>query len=112
MKVIASLVFLSFAAAALPSQASAGTCVAHVKRTACKGQSVESYSKCAGKKECDVPVEGSVATAAACGEKVAKRDCPNTRLQVTQSKVVTATFDGAPVTVDGQTDLCQTSLFP
>ncbi|HEX6739475.1 MAG TPA: hypothetical protein VF310_14450 [Vicinamibacteria bacterium] len=111
MKTIVSLVALWFVAG-LVSPASAGTCVAHVKRTACKGQSAESYKKCAGKKECDVPLEGSAASAAECGEKVAKRDCPNTRLDITHSKVVTATFDGKPVTIDGQTDMCQTAHYP
>lgn len=111
MKVMVSLVALSIVAAGLAPQASAGTCVAHVKRTACKGQSAESYKKCAGKKECDVPFEGAVATAAECGQKVAKRDCPNARLDITHSKVVTATFDGKPVTIEGLTDLCQTTHY-
>jgi len=112
MKAIISLAALCLVAAGLPSTAAAGTCVAHVKRTACKGQSAESYKKCEGKRECDVPLDGSVATAAECGEKVAKRDCPNARLEITHSKVVTATLDGKPVTVEGQTDLCQTSYYP
>jgi hypothetical protein len=112
MRAIACLVVSSFLAVAVAAPASAATCVAHVKRTACKGQSVESYKKCAGKQECDVPLETAATSAADCAEKVAKRDCPNTRLEITHSKVVTATFDGKPVTVEGQTDVCMTTLFP
>ena len=96
----------------LAAPADAGKCMAHIKRSPCKGQSAESYKKCDGKKECDSPLEGSIATADKCAEEVSKRDCPNSRSNITFSKVVTATFDGKPVTVNGEADLCMTKYYP
>jgi len=109
------MLWLTVAAAfawGLAAPADAGKCVAHVKRTACKGQSTESYKKCDGKRECDSPLEGNIASAEKCAEEVSKRDCPNSRVNITFSKVVTATFDGKPVTVDGEADLCMTKYYP
>ena len=107
-----AFVSAAFLAAGSPAPAAAGTCVAHIKRTACKGQAAESYKKCDGKRECDSPVEGAIASADKCAEAVAKRDCPNSRTNVTFSKVVTVTFDGKPVTVDGEKDMCFSKHYP
>jgi hypothetical protein len=67
-------------------------CVVHVVRTACPGKEAESYSKCAGKKECDKEESAAVSTKAC--EQAAASNCPNTRLTITKSKVVTAKFNG------------------
>jgi hypothetical protein len=83
---IAAVFALSFA-----SNAYAGDCSVHYVRTACPGMEVESYSKCGGTKSCD-KVEQTPSEAACVG--AAKRACANTRLTITKSKVITATYDG------------------
>ena len=69
----------------------AGTCIVHTIRTACPGKESESYSKCGGSKSCDK--EEDVSTETAC-IAAAKAGCPNSRLEITKSKVVKARFDG------------------
>jgi hypothetical protein len=69
----------------------AGECVIHINRTACAGKESESYSKCGGAKECDK--DEFAANEAACIAK-AKSNCPNSRLDITKSKRVTARFNG------------------
>lgn len=73
------------------SSAFAGECVVHITRTACAGKEEESYSKCGGSKSCDKKED--VSTEAAC-IAAAKGNCPNSRLDITKSKVVKARFDG------------------
>ena len=66
-------------------------CIVHYNRTACPGMEAESYSKCGGSKSCDK--EADVSTEAAC-IAAAKEGCPNSRLEITKSKVVKARFNG------------------
>jgi hypothetical protein len=73
------------------SPASAGECIVHTIRTACPGKEAESYSKCGGSKSCDK--EDSADSEAAC-VAAAKAGCPNSRLEITKSKVVKARFNG------------------
>jgi hypothetical protein len=76
------------------SQASAGTCDISYTRTACPGKEAASFAKCDGKASC---IKSTTAdTIAACREK-AVQACANDRLDITKSKVITATFDGKPV---------------
>jgi hypothetical protein len=75
-------------------QAVAGTCDIGYTRTACAGKEALSFSKCDGKPSC---VKSTTAdTADACRAK-AVQACANDRLDITKSKVITATFDGQPV---------------
>ena len=83
---LAALFGLSFA-----SNVYAAECVVHTIRTACPGKESESYSKCGGAKSCDK--EEMVSTEAAC-IAAAKAGCPNSRLEITKSKIVKARFDG------------------
>ena len=75
----------------LTTPAFVGTCIVNTNRTACPGKEAESYSKCGGSKSCDK--EADVSTEAAC-IAAAKEGCPNSRLDITKSKVVMARFDG------------------
>jgi hypothetical protein len=87
-------------------RASAAECVLHVKRMACAGQETESFTHCDGTAECDV-TEAAASTDAACA-KAALDACENKRLDITKSKVVTATFKSAALTggfgADGKAD--------
>ncbi len=83
---LAVMIALSFA-----SNAYAGECSVHYVRTACPGMETESYSKCGGSKSCD-KIEQAPSEAACIG--AAKRACANSRLTITKSKVITATYDG------------------
>ena len=82
---LAVLIGLSFASNALAE------CVVNVNRTACAGKESESYSKCGGSKSCDK--DYPAATEAAC-IAAAKENCPNSRLEITKSKIVKARFNG------------------
>ena len=74
----------------------AGECVIHIARKPCPGKSKESLSK--------PPEESKKAgSAEACG-KAATQACQNKRHDITQDKVVTATFDN--VAVEGNKDFC------
>jgi hypothetical protein len=74
-------------------------------RTACPGKEAISYKKCDGKQSCVKSV--SVASAEACRVK-AVAACENDRLDITKSKVLTATFNGKPVlNKAGGVDHCQ-----
>ncbi len=84
--VMAASFLLSFSAAAQAA------CVVHYNRTACPGKEAESYSKCSGKKECDK--EESAAVSLKACEQAAAAACPNSRLTITKSKVITAKFNG------------------
>ncbi|MTD93307.1 hypothetical protein GIW81_03035 [Hyphomicrobium sp. xq] len=66
-------------------------CVVNVNRTACAGKESESYSKCGGSKSCDK--DYSASTEAAC-IAAAKENCPNSRLDITKSKIVKARLNG------------------
>jgi hypothetical protein len=66
-------------------------CVVNVNRTACAGKESESYSKCGGAKSCDKTEDA--ASEASC-IAFAKAQCPNSRLDITKSKIVKARFNG------------------
>jgi len=83
--VLAALIGLSMASSAFAN------CVVNVNRTACPGKEEVSYSKCGGAKSCDKTEDaGNVAACIA----FAKAQCPNSRLDITKSKIVKARFDG------------------
>jgi hypothetical protein len=88
---IQTIALAAFGLMALAQVAQAG-CVIHYNRTACPGQEAVSYSKCNGTKECDK--EDSAAISLKACEQAAAAACANTRLQITKSKVITATFNG------------------
>ena len=83
---LAAFCFLSL------SQVAQAGCIVHYNRTACPGQEAVSYSKCNGTKECDKE-ETSAVSLKAC-EQAAAAACPNSRLTITKSKVITAKFNG------------------
>lgn len=94
------LAFLGFVSV----QAFAGTCEIHFDRTACAGKEAISYKKCDGEKTCSEYVEA--ASAAECSAMAVKA-CENKRLDITKSKVVTASFDEKPLaTAAGKDDFC------
>lgn len=81
----------AFLGLVLASSAYAADCVIHYKRTGCPGREDESFSKCGGQRECDKDADAS--TEAAC-IAAAKEACPNSRLEITKSKLITAKFKG------------------
>ncbi len=101
-----SILFVALLTMPLATNVWAADCVVHVKRTACAGQDTESYKKCNGASECD-KAEAAAASEAACA-KAAADECENKRLEITKSKVVTATFKGAALiggfAADGKAD--------
>jgi hypothetical protein len=73
-------------------------------RTACPGQEAESYKKCDGKQTCTKHV--AAASEAACAE-AAVQACSNDRLEITQSKVIHASFKGKALKAkSGKEDMC------
>jgi hypothetical protein len=73
-------------------------------RTACPGKEAESYAKCDGKKTC---VKTSAADTEQACQAIALKACPNDRLDITQSKVIKASFDGKPIrSASGKEDFC------
>ncbi|MFZ3229620.1 MAG: hypothetical protein WA160_05415 [Pseudobdellovibrio sp.] len=80
----------------------AGKCVFDVTRTACPGKEAESFAKCSGKKaQCIDDKESTGKDREATSEKdcakKALKACENARTDITDSKIITATFDGKPV---------------
>ena len=92
---------LAFGLIMLSSSVQAGICELKVKRVACAGKDAESYKKCDGKAECSSKKKAE--TEADC-LKIAEEECINTRLDITKSKEITATFDGKGV--KGGANLC------
>ena len=89
---------------AMTQVAMAGVCEIHIKRTACPGKDKESYAKCDGKAECDTKKKADSADECA---KIAADECPNSRLEITKSKEITAKFGGAAVkSKDGKDQFC------
>jgi hypothetical protein len=79
-------------------------CALTYTRTACPGQEAESYKKCDGQKSCTKSVAAD--SAAKC-EELAVNACSNDRLNITQSKVITASFKGKAIkSKAGKDDLC------
>ncbi len=84
-------------------QCDASCAVTHT-RTACSGQETESYSKCNGLQTCTKPV---AATLEAECRSAAVEACANQRLNVTASKVITASFNGVTLkSSSGEDDMC------
>ena len=81
--------FSVLALASMSHAAIAGVCTIHVKRTACPGKEKESYAKCDGNAECDVKKKAD--DEAGCAAAAAA-ECPNSRIEITKSKEVTAKF--------------------
>jgi hypothetical protein len=97
-------ILLALAMFGLSTSLLAGTCEVNYTRAACPGQEEVSYKKCDGKASCTEFVE--TADAAACQAEALKA-CENKRLDITKSKVITATFDGAAVkSASGKDDFC------
>jgi len=85
------------------AQAYAG-CDISTTRTACAGKEAISFKKCDGKASCVKTV--AVDTAEACRVKSVAA-CANDRLDITKSKVISATFNGKSVhNKAGGTDHC------
>lgn len=81
-----------------------GNCAVTYNRTACKGQESMSFKKCKGNPSCTK--EKPAASPAEC-QVMANQACANDRLDITKSKVVTATFDGQKVlSKSGKEDFC------
>ena len=72
----------------------ADKCVLDITRVACPTKEKESYEKCAGKAQC--PKDLTATSEKDCAKKALK-ECENARLEITKSKAITATYDGAPV---------------
>jgi hypothetical protein len=85
---------LTFALLCLSSAnlVNAAGCELAITRTACAGQEAISYKKCDGEASCTEAVEA--ADAAACQAEAVKA-CENKRLNITKSKVIGASFNGA-----------------
>ncbi len=82
----------------------ANQCAVNFTRNACPGKEVESFKKCDGNKSCTKVSE--VTSAQEC-QKVAMKSCANDRLDITKSKVITASFQGKPMkTASGKDDFC------
>lgn len=87
------------------AQAVAGSCDLTYTRTACQGKEAISFKKCDGNASC--VKKGEAASIDACRAKGVAA-CANDRIEITKSKVISATFDGKPVlNKAGAADLCQ-----
>jgi len=79
-------------------------CAITYTRAACPGQDAESFKKCDGKKTCTKNV--AAASADQCKE-AAVAACANDRPTITQSKVITASYQGKPLqSKAGKPDFC------
>lgn len=79
-------------------------CAISYTRTACAGQEAESYVKCDGKVSC---VQNEAAATAEECQAEALKACSNNRVNITKSKVITATFQGKPLkSATGNDDFC------
>ena len=78
-----------------------GDCIVHYVRTACDGQEETSYAKCDGEQECDKAKEA--ASVEEC-QAAALKSCGNDRLDITKSKVITATYKGEAIKPDAESD--------
>lgn len=79
-------------------------CAVTYNRTACTGQEETSYKKCDGDPTC---VKYKKADSLEACQAAALKACGNRRLNITKSKVVTATFQGQPIkSTSGNEDFC------
>lgn len=86
------------------TSALAGSCEISYTRTACPGKEAISFKKCDGKASCTKSTTAD--TEAACRIKAVEA-CANDRLDITKSKVITATFNGkAVLNKSGGSDHC------
>ena len=92
---------------ALSAQAEdGGNCQVHYERTACPGQEEISFAKCGGNATCTKPKTAD--TLEAC-QAAATKSCRNRRLNITQAKVITATWLGEAIKSEaGHDDFCLT----
>ena len=96
---------LSVNVAQAGEQTSAVTdCAVSYTRTACPGEEGTSYLKCDGKQSC---VKYKEADSLAACQQAAMKSCRNRRLNITKSKVITATFQGQAIqSPSGKDDFC------
>ena len=88
----------------LSSSVYAGTCEIHYDRTACPGKEDISYKKCKGEKACTKKKRAKDLTAC---QKLALKSCSNSRLDITKSKIIKASFDGKPIkSAEGKDNFC------
>ena len=87
MKFFSTMIVLALQASPLL----AGVCEIKTTRVACAGKETESFKKCDGKAECSS--KKKAATAEEC-QALAVKECENSRVEVTKSKVINAKFDG------------------
>ena len=79
-------------------------CAVSYTRTACPGQEEVSYAKCGGDQSCMKYKEAD--SLEAC-QAAANKSCRNRRLNITESKVITATWQGAAIqSKNGNDDFC------
>ncbi|MGH1378373.1 MAG: hypothetical protein ACRBB3_06085 [Alphaproteobacteria bacterium] len=96
-----SLVFSAQASAEEERQ-----CAVHYTRTACPGEEETSFKKCDGNASC---VKHKKATTLEECQAAATKSCRNRRLNITKSKVITATWKGEAIqSVAGNDDFCLT----
>jgi len=87
-------------------------CMVNYKRTACGGMHRNgatneemSYKKCGGKQECSK--EKAASSLSEC-QAAALKACANKRYDITKTKVITATWNGAAIKdSSGAADFCQ-----
>lgn len=98
-------VVLSFLLLSFSSASSFASCDLNYTRTACPGKESTSFKKCDGKASCMKSVAAD--SLETCRRKAVDA-CANDRLDITKSKVISASMDGKPVlNKAGGTDLCQ-----
>ncbi len=103
MKHISTVLFASLLSLGV-NQAMAGSCDINYTRTACPGKEAISYKKCDGSQSC---VKNATADSEESCRAKAVDACANDRLDITKSKVITATFNGKPVlNKGGKPDHC------
>ncbi|HYX34368.1 MAG TPA: hypothetical protein VE954_14790 [Oligoflexus sp.] len=96
--------FQTFTVLFLSTQALGGICELKFNRVACPGKEVESFKKCDGKAECVVKKKAE--NTKEC-QDIALKECENSRLDITKSKVISAKFDGKDVnSASGASNFC------
>ncbi|NRB37623.1 MAG: hypothetical protein HRU20_04040 [Pseudomonadales bacterium] len=86
------------------AQLFAGACDIHYTKYACEGNEKTSFRTYSGKPSC---VKNKEAASADECKALAVKSCANSRHNITKSKVITATFDGAVLKASaGASDFC------
>lgn len=102
MVLLSAALLLSFNVTAYAAEAK--DCAINYVRTACAGKEAESYKKCDGKQSCTKAAEAK--TVQEC-QDLAVKACANDRLDITKSKVITASFKGSALkSKSGKEDFC------